>query len=435
MTKTPIHNARAAASLRAALSAVMADQKHDHNQDFGFPDQITFEQLYAMWDRNSLAQAGVSRISSTIWRDDPGLHISEDTHNETPSEAAIRTHFEGRRLWSKLADAYQRSLVGDFSIAILRVADGREWSEPVGRVSGVSGVWDVIPAWESQIDIADWDQDPMSPRYGLPKLYQFNETQIEDGKPRGAVRSLSIHPDRVLVFSSTGDTFGRSVLRAGFNDLITYAKVIGSGGEGFWKAARSSMSLEVDSEARLEELAAAMGVAIGELPEKIDSVVADWAAGYDKSLMLQGIKAQAMGVTLPANPDQYAAGPRQGFAASLDCPDKVLIGNQTGERASVEDLKLWNATCASRRNREVMPVLRDMVQRFERWGALPKADWVVQWSDLTEPTGADKLAGAKIMSEINAASMGLGDTPFSAQEIREQAGFEAEAEDKTQEGE
>lgn len=431
---TPIQNARAIASLRSALAAVMADQKHDHNHDFGFPDQLTFQQLYEMWDRNSLAQAGVSRIASTIWRDDPGLHVSEDTHTETPIERSVREHFEGRRLWSKLADAYQRSLVGDFSLAILRVADGRQWDQPVGRVSGIKGVWDIIPAWESQVDVANWDQDPMSERYGLPAMYQFNETQVDDGKSRGAVRSLNIHPDRVLVMSSTGDTFGRSVLRAGFNDLITYAKVIGAGGEGFWKAARSSLSLEVQPEARLADLAAALGVDVSELPEKIDAVVADWAAGYDKSLMLQGIKAQAMGVTLPANPDQYAAGPRQGFAASLDCPDKVLIGNQTGERASTEDLKLWNATCASRRNREVMPVLRDMVQRFERWGVLPASGWVVQWSDLTEPTGADKLAGAKTMAEINAASLGLGDTPFSAQEIREQAGFEAELADDASEG-
>lgn len=435
---TPIQNARTVAALRSAIAAVMADQKHDHNHDFGYPDQIDFSQLYAIWDRNSLAQAGVSRIASTIWRDDPAIHEGEETHAETTIEAAIRQHFEDNRLWSKLADAYTRSLVGDFSAAILRVADGRQWDQPVGRVNGIGGVWDIIPAWESQIEVADWDLDQTSRRYGQPAMYQFSETQIEDGKTRGAVRSLSIHPDRVLIMSSTGDMFGRSVLRSGLNDLISYAKVIGAGGEGFWKAARSSMSLEVDKEARLADLASAMGVAMADLPEKIDAVVADFVAGYDKSLMLQGIKPTTIGVTLPANPDQYAAGPRQGFAASIDCPDKVLIGNQTGERASTEDLKLWSATCASRRNREVMPVLRDMVRRLEKWGALPAADWVVQWSDLTEPTGADKLAGAKVMAEINAASVGLGDTPFSAAEIREQAGFEAEddfASDESDDGE
>lgn len=427
---TGIHNARTAATLRAMLANVMGDQKHDQFFDFGFPDSIAFEQLYRMWDRHALATAGVSRIAGTIWRDDPAMHVGDDTHDETDEEAAIRQHFDDRRLWSKMADAYQRSLVGDYACAILRVADGRPWGEPVGRVSGgVAGLWDIIPAWESQITVAEWDQDQLSRRYGEPAMYQFNEVQIEDGKTRGAVRSLSIHPDRVLVLSTTGDLFGRSVLRAGFNDLITFSKVIGAGGEGFWKAARSSLSLEVSPDVRLPDLAAALGVDVADLPDKIDDVVADFVAGYDKSLMLQGIKPTALGVTLPANPEQYYNGPLQAFAASIDCPSKVLIGNQTGERASTEDMKSWHATCASRRSREVMPVLRDMVQRFERWGVLPQADWSVQWSDLTEPTGADKLAGAKTMAEINASSLGLGDTPFSASEIREQAGFEAELAD------
>lgn len=429
MAYSPIHNARAASSLRSALAAVMADQKHDHNHDFGFPDQIEFEQLYAMWDRNSLAQAMVSRIANTIWRDDPVIQIGTDTHDETPDERTIRTTFDDRRLWSKLAEAHLRSLVGDYGGAILRIADGRNWRDPVGSAAGIKAVWDIIPAWESQLTVADWDQDPASQRYGMPAMYQFNEVSVRDGRSHGAVRSLSIHPDRVLIFSTTGDTFGRSVLRSAFNDLITYAKVIGSGGEGFWKAARSSMSLEVDPAARLADLAAAMGVGVDELPTKIDQVVADFVAGYDKSLMLQGIKPTTIGVTLPANPEQYYNGPLQAAASSIDCPSKVLIGNQTGERASTEDSKSWHATCASRRSREVMPVLRDMLTRFERWGVLPAGDWSVQWSDLTEPTGADKLAGAKTMAEINAASVGLGDTPFSAAEIREQAGFDAETPD------
>lgn len=424
-----IRNARAAANFRAAVAAVMADQKHDHNHDFGFPDQIDFPQLYAMWDRNSLAQAMISRIAETIWRDDPTITDGADTHDETDTEKAVRTAFEDRRLWAKLADAYMRSLVGDYACAILRVADNLEWHDPVGAVQGPSGVWDIIPAWQGQITVADWDLAPTSPRYGLPLFYQFSESQIDDGKSRGASRSLRIHHERVLVFSSTGDTFGRSALRAAFNDLITYAKVIGAGGEGFWKAARSSMSLEIDKDADLNSLAAAMGVETDKLADKLDEVVADFVAGYDKSLMLSGIKPSPIGVTLPANPEQYYNGPLQAAAASINCPSKVLIGNQTGERASTEDVRSWNATCASRRNREVIPVLRDMLQRLERWGALPKGDWQVQWSDLTEPAGADKLAGAKVMAEINAASLGLGQTPFSAGEIREQAGWDAEAPD------
>lgn len=425
----PVYNSRTAASMRSIIASAMADQKHDHNKDFGFPDQILFDQLYAMWDRNSLAQAMVSRISGTIWRDDPSITLGDDTHEETEQEKAIRKVFEDKRIWSKLAEAYKRSLVGDYAAAIIRVADGRDWREPVGRVSGSVALWDVIPAWEKQIEVSTWELDPRSKNYGSPSMYQFNESSVPDDKTRGATRSFAIHPDRVLIFSTTGDTFGRSVLRSAFNDLITYSKVIGSGGEGFWKAARSSIHMKVDNNARLADLASALGVTVKELPDKLDSVVEDWVKGYDKNLMVQGMDLNSLGVTLPTNPEQYYNGPLQAAAASIDCPSKVLIGNQTGERASSEDNKSWNATCASRRNHEVIPVLRDMLYRFKLWGVLPAGDWSLSWSDLTEATGADKMAGAKIMAEINAASLGLGDTPFSASEIREQAGFEAEMPD------
>ena len=420
-----IANQRTAHALRA-LAASMADQKHDHNGDFGYPEHINFPMLYGMWDRNSLAGAGVSRISDTVWREMPRFQEREASHSETAQEQLIRETFDDRRLWQKLAEAHMRSLVGDYGAAILRIADGKAWHEPVDSVAGgIEAIWDIIPAWESQLVVSKWEQDQRSGNYGAPSLFQFNEVQIEDGKPRGTVRSMQIHPDRVLIWSSTGDTFGRSVLRHGFNSLIDYAKVIGAGGEGFWKAARSSMQLEVLPEAKLQDLAAAMGVPMDELPDKLDEAVSDFVRGYDKSLMMQGIKATPVGVTLPANPEQYYNGPLQAFAASINCPSKVLIGNQTGERASTEDERSWSQTCSARRDKTVKPIIMQMVKRFEQWGVLPKADWYLDWADLTDASAAEKLDGAKKMAEINSAMLGTGELVFQPDEIRESAGWEA----------
>ena len=40
-------------------------------------------------------------------------------------------------------------------------------------------------------------------------------------------------------------------------------------------------------------------VPMDELPDKLDEAVSDFVRGYDKSLMMQGIKATPVGVTLP----------------------------------------------------------------------------------------------------------------------------------------
>ena len=420
----PIMNARTAAALRALAAQTMVDQKHDHNFDFGYPDHIVFEQLHNMWQRNSLANSGVSRYVTTCWQEDPKIQEGEEAGDESKLEQELREHFDDLRLWQKFSSGHERSLVGDYSAVILRVADGRDWAEPVGPVAGVQGLWDMIPAWEAQLTVGEWDLNPQSRRYGQPLFYNFNEVALGDQKQQGAVRSFRIHHDRIILLSSSGDLQGSSILRPGYNDLLTYAKVIGAGGEGFWKAARSSLSMEILPEAKLNDLASALGVPLSGLPDRLDEVVGDFLKGYDKSLMLQGIKATPIGVTLPTNPEQYYNGPLQAFAASIDCPSKVLIGNQTGERASTEDERSWKRTCASHRNRRLMPPLRDMLSRFERWGILPQGDWKIDWFDVTEATGSERMDTALKMADVNAKVLGIGDVPFSGAEIREAAGWE-----------
>ena len=46
------------------------------------------------------------------------------------------------------------------------------------------------------------------------------------------------------------------------------------------------------------------------------------------------------------------------------------------------------------------------------------------WTDLTEPTRAEKLANAKTMAEVNSASLASGAPPFGLNEVREAAGYE-----------
>lgn len=86
-------------------------------------DTISFQILYGMWDRNSLAGAGVARIVDTVWRDMPALKAGEQSHSETAQEKAIRETFDDRRLWQKLAEAHMRSLVGDYGGAIPAIGD------------------------------------------------------------------------------------------------------------------------------------------------------------------------------------------------------------------------------------------------------------------------------------------------------------------------
>lgn len=411
--------------LDAMFPGYFASAKHNHYKDFGYPETLNFSQLYAMYTRNGIAQAGVNKTVLKTWQDNPFLLEKErdgseaGQSDETTLEKQIRQRFDDLRLWPKLSEADCMSLVGAYSGVILRFADSKLFEEPVDRVpGGLDGLVEVIPAWEGQLTVSQWDTDERSESYGQPKMFQFNESAVDS---KQQPRSFVVHPDRVIVWSKNGTVHGKSILEPGYNDLLTLEKVSGAGGEGFWKNAKSAPVLEVDPEAKLTEMARMMGVPLDELIDKMNDQVEDWQKGFDKLLMVQGMEAKTLGITLPS-PEHFFAIALQSFAASINMPIKILVGMQTGERASKEDADEWALTNMSRRNNYVIPNIRTLVQRLERVGILPERDWFVDWTDLTESSMSEKIERANKMAETNQK---MGDVyVFTDDEIRQVVGYE-----------
>jgi len=343
--------------------------KHNHYADFGWPTTLSFDQMRQMYERNGLARAAVMK-------------------------------------------------------------DNKRFREPVDRVpGGLAGLVEIIPAWEGQLRVSQWDTDERSESYGQPLMFNFNEANV-DPEHVGRNRAFEVHPDRVVIFSDDGTVHGTPLIEAGYNDLLTLEKVGGAGGEGFWKNAKSAPVLEVDSGARLEEMARAMDTTEAGLVDAMNEQVEDWQKGFDQLLMLQGIQAKTLGVTLPI-PEHFRAGPLENFAASIECPVKILVGMQTGERASKEDAEEWARTAMARRNDSVVPNLMELVRRLEVFGIIPDRDWRLDWADLTEAGMAEKIDRAHKMAETNAKMAAGGELVFLPEEIREAVGMKPLSEAET----
>lgn len=407
--------------------AFFGSTKHDHYRDFGYPETLTFRDLYKMYQRNSIAHAAVEKTIAKTWQDQPFLLEAErdgsqgSTKKETKLERDIRLRFDELRLWLHLAQADRRSMVGRYGGVILRLADGKRFIEPVDSVpGGLMGLVEIVPVWEGQLTVSEWNNDETSEGYGQPKMFAFNEAAVgETTNPR----SFNVHPDRVIVWSRDGTVHGSSTLEPGYNDLIDMEKIKGAGGEGFWKNAKSAPVLEVDKEANVEAMAKAMGIPVGELPDRMNDQVADWQHGFDQLLMLQGMQAKTLGVTLPS-PEHFWAAPLQSFAASMGIPIKILVGMQTGERASTEDAQEWAQTNMSRRSTEVIVNIMSLVNRLERFGMLPEKDWFIDWTDLTESSMGEKIDRTVKMAEVNAKMQSSGEWVFMPEEIRAVADYE-----------
>lgn len=407
--------------------AYFATPKHDHYKDFGYPETLSFAQLYKVYLRNGIAHAAVDKTIDKTWQDAPFLLEKErdgsegSEKDETPLERDIRQRFDDLRVWMHLAEADRRSMVGKYAGVILRVADSRKFVEPVERVSGgLDGLVELVPFWEGQLTVSEWDKDETSETYGQPTMFQFNEAAV--GKTANP-RSFNVHPDRVVIWSRDGTVHGRSALEPGYNDLIDMEKIKGAGGEGFWKNAKSAPVLEIDKEANIRDMAKAMGVAEDEIADRMNEQVADWQKGFDQLLMLQGMQAKTLGITLPS-PEHFWAAPLQSFAASMSIPTKILVGMQTGERASTEDAQEWAQTNMSRRAGYVVPNIMTLVSRLERFGILPEKDWFLDWTDLTEASIAEKIDRTVKMADVNLKMKDSGEFVFTPEEIRAAADYE-----------
>ena len=390
--------------------------KHNHYRDFGYPETLAFQSFYDMYTRNGLARAGIEKTTLKTWQDFPYLREKEEADDETSLEGEIRQRFSDLRLWQRLVEADRRSLVGAYGGAILRLADSKPFREPVDSVpGGLDGLVEIIPAWEGQLEVSEWDMDETSPDYGKPKMFRFNEAQV--GTLKTQPRAFELHPDRVVVWSRDGTVHCRSFLEPGYNDLMTLEKISGAGGEGFWKNAKSAPVLEADPAVNLGAMAKGMGVPESELADAMDAQVADWQKGFDQLLFLQGIKASTLQVTLPS-PEHFYAVALQSFAASIGMPSKILVGMQTGERASTEDAREWAQTNMARRHTSVIPNVMEVINRLERFGIIPQRDWFLDWPDLTESSADEKIDRAYKMADTNAKMQSSGEVIFTGDEIR-----------------
>lgn len=413
-----------------------ASTKHDHYKDFGYPENLDFDQLYFMYRRNGIANSAVERTTARTWQGNTFLleqqrDGSQRKKNapETTLEKQIRLAFRKLRFWSKLAEADRRAMIGGYSAILLRLGDGENWDQPVTSLPGLDGIKGMDVVWAKQIKVAEWHMDLNdAENYGTPKMFDFQETPLSNdaADKNPAQRSLKIHPDRVFIWSKDGTILAESFLAAGFNDLIDIEKIKGAGGEGFWKNAKAAPVFETDdASTTFAEMAKAMGVGVEDLHKKMNEQVENYQKGFDQMLMLQGMKANTLSVTLPS-PEHFYAAPLMSFAASVRMPLKVLIGNQTGERASSEDAKDWDQSIMARRTDETHPLILSLLEKFVAQKVLPvEKDWYIDQADLTEASVADKIDRAGKMADINVKSNNVnGMMTFTGDEIREVADYE-----------
>lgn len=400
--------------------------------EYGWKEKIEFKDLYNAYKRGGLAFGAVTKLIGKCWGTMPWIIEGEEQQDATKLtawEQGLQALLP-EDIWAKFEEADKRRLVGRYSALILRVRDSKKLKEPV---RGRYGLADVIPVWANSLKVSDWHMDSSQENYGTPKMWQYT-AELENG-----TKTLEdVHPDRVFILGDfSRDAIG--FLEPAYNAFTNIEKVEGGSGESFLKNAARQVVTSFDKEIDLNGIATMYGVTIDQLQEKFNEAARALNQGIDSMLITQGATTTAIQSTI-ADPSPTYNVNLQTVSAALDIPSKILVGMQTGERASTEDQKYWDSRCQSRRERELTPDIRRFLKKLDSLKIIQlKPVYTVMWDNLTESTVEQKLDNASKLADINQKS--VSGTVFSDNEIRNAAGYEASdmpepmpEEDPTQDG-
>ena len=398
-------------------------------EEFGYPKELTFSHFYNMYERNAIAAAAVDRLVNGCWEDYPEVFEGDEQKDAEGVTQWDKTIAKILKKWFPvIKEADKRGVIGSYSAILIQVRDSKDWSEPIdGNTLNRSkeiGLVRLIPVWEAQLDVSEWDTDPNSEDYGYPRMYRYISLPV--GKATNApAREIKVHPDRVIILCERAAdgllTNGYSMLKKGYNDALDLEKVSGGAAEGFLKNASRQLNFNFSKEVDLSDIAKLYNVEIDQLANAMDEQVKKLNQSTDSSVIMQDGNVSVLSVA-PADPSSSFNTSLSKFASSIPIPVKVLIGQITGERASTEDNKDWAKTRMSRRNGFLTYIIESLIERLWRIGIIdaPKGDVItVSWSDLLAPSYAEKLDNANKLADVaTKTTNALGVPVIKANEIR-----------------
>lgn len=419
-----INDARLARARMGLLNPTMGlDNKRGSAWcEYGFPEQITYDNLYSLYRRGGIAHGAVEKLVGKCWQTNPEIIEGDDadeSEDETAWERKTKQVFTNR-FWRSFAEADRRRLVGRYAGILLHVRDNQDWNMPVTRGRGLEKI---TVAWAGSLTVGEWDTGLNSKTYGQPKMWQYTERL-----PNGSSRRVNIHPDRVFILGDYSDD-AIGFLEPAYNAFVSLEKVEGGSGESFLKNAARQLNVNFEKEVDFNNLASLYGVTVTELQDKFNEVAGEINRGNDVLMTTQGASVTPL-VTSVADPTATYNVNLQTAAAGVDIPTRILVGNQQAERSSTEDQKYFNSRCQSRRG-DLSFEIEDFCDKLIDLRIIdPISVKTVIWDDLNEQSGVEKLANAKVMGEVNQTMQGSGENPaFSREEIRTAAGYENDDEE------
>lgn len=287
----------------------------------------------------------------------------------------------------KFREADKMARLGNYSLILIGFDDNNltedtsSLSNPVDADS-IEGLDDVnyLSVYD-QGDAPDngWDleTDPSSPRFNRPKTYA-----IDMGHD-----TVDVHHTRVLHIAEGDDLASNSVLLRSLNRLDDLEKLHGGGAEAFWRAAYQGLVVKPP-----ENLPG------NKSPQDYGSDLERQIKRYRHNMNREIYSSGDIDTidTNVANPKPHIEGQYAEISAGHDIPQSMIMGNETGERATEEDKAMYHEYLGQRlRGHCEHSILRLCIDRLLAAGAItmpedPDNRYIVEWPPREETSAKEQ---------------------------------------------
>ena len=406
---TPDERARA-----GMLRTMGLDNKRpDAWAEYGYKEKLTFQDFFNLYTRHGIARGVVDRIAEKVFQTAPWViqgSKDDERKDETPWEAEFKAITEDVDVWWYFKEAYAMRMVGGWSGLILVFSNDKEGLDKEVKKGAV--LTDMIPVWSGQLqpstrdavgNVTLWNYTPSG----------FDSTELQQATP------TTIHPSRLYV---VGDyKRGRSMLEAGYNSFVDMEKISGGSAEGTLKNAARQLHINYESDADPTK----KGQPEDEVADELNEQAKALNTRSDLVLATQGAEVSALVAAMPDAEKPFNIS-LQTCMASVRIASRIVVGSQTGERASVEDIRDFNERCQGDREGEVSREVRGFVRHLETYKVIEEAGRItVMWDDLAEPTRGDRAALALTMAQTNQANAITGEPVYTQEMIQVAGGYDA----------
>lgn len=414
---------RTAGELRRGRT-LRADHKRNIAEQGGYPDVITLRQHYDMAYRNGIGSNLAFGIVNDSWRVDPVIYDGDKDaerrkDNPTEFEKAIDEHFERLNVFPLLKglDIAQRPMRYGALVYVTSENDPGETKDKLEPLQNIEYLMKMNVFHEAQLQVNIANQDPCSINYGSPVTYNVR-TNVAGSTNEWESSGYNVHASRVYAYGEgayDGSIYGVPCNEGCFEALMDLAKVRMSGAEGFYQNASNKYAMMLP-----EGATAADATAILDSMDEFDNGISSSLIGSGSLNLLQ--------TSLSDPTHSWTIGVNE-CAAHHDKPMTLVVGHQTGERASGEDIKSWNRVIMDRQSGVCSDMIKGLINDWIEKFNFPKPTNKINvvWRDLNESTAEQKADLAKTRAETNKTCIDASMQPiYSTEYMQSEAGAPVE---------